>query len=680
MSSYLGRWHLLAALVAGVAVIGPADAGAADASVGHTVKHVIVPGSALESALGPGQGESRQIDVHVWYPADAGASGWPKTVYKSALHGKQLYPDLWDPLSWTVEAEIAREGAPIAPDGGPFPVIVFSHGATNDPIDYAHTLERIAAGGFVVAAPSHTNNTQDDVRIDFINAQAAALSRAPLFTCNDGRPSPCFRPSVPFSMADRVRDISKVLNELPNWFAGRVDVSQAGVMGHSRGTVTALAAAGGSAAWGPPTTPPSNNCLPAPPAPPAAPLCWPLLPESRVKAIMGMAIGGLPIIRSVNLANITVPTLLVAGRLDNNSAHSVSEFAFGQIPSLDKELVSLDGAVHRSFDSTYCAQLQSAGAAFDTNIDGIVSPLEATNTRLVLDRHTVGLIAASAPNGMSGKAVHYCAGSFFTSPVDITALVAATSGTEFPPAVVGPAPTPAAPCSSTSIPCTGLDTDTVKRDMADRAVTFFRRWLDRDGDSVADAADNCPGTANADQADADGDGTGDACDPTPRGTTPPTIVVPGEITADATGPDGATIGYTSTATDDLDPAPIPACTPAAGSVFAIGDTQVDCVATDSGGNVANASFVVTVLGAKEQLARLIADVVDATGLPAGVKTQLVARLRSLSAGFDSNHPQQRRTECLALKAFTTVVRFVASPVQAIEWTADANRIRAVLAC
>ena len=42
----------------------------------------------------------------------------------------------------------------------------------NDPIDYAHTLELIAAAGFVVAAPYHVNNTQDDVRIDYINQQA----------------------------------------------------------------------------------------------------------------------------------------------------------------------------------------------------------------------------------------------------------------------------------------------------------------------------------------------------------------------------------------------------------------------------------------------------------------------------------------------------------------------------
>ena len=35
---------------------------------------------------------------------------------------------------------------------------------------------------------------------------------------------------------------------------------------------------------------------------------------------------------------------------------------------------------------------------------------------------------------------------------------------------------------------------------------------DRDGDGIANAEDNCPDVSNADQADADGDGTGDVCD------------------------------------------------------------------------------------------------------------------------------------------------------------------------
>lgn len=44
----------------------------------------------------------------------------------------------------------------------------------------------------------------------------------------------------------------------------------------------------------------------------------------------------------------------------------------------------------------------------------------------------------------------------------------------------------------------------------------FELIADGDNDGVADGNDNCPGTANPDQADTDGDGIGNACDPCPN--------------------------------------------------------------------------------------------------------------------------------------------------------------------
>src|SRR5262249_52740021 len=44
---------------------------------------------------------------------------------------------------------------------------------------------------------------------------------------------------------------------------------------------------------------------------------------------------------------------------------------------------------------------------------------------------------------------------------------------------------------------------------------------DLDGDGVADAHDDCPGTANAAQGDTDKDGVGDACEVGQPGTLPP---------------------------------------------------------------------------------------------------------------------------------------------------------------
>ncbi len=82
---------------------------------------------------------------------------------------------------------------------------------------------------------------------------------------------------------------------------------------------------------------------------------------------------------------------------------------------------------------------------------------------------------------------------------------------------------------------------------------------------------------------------------------------------------------------------------------------------------------------KEQLTRLIAKVINATKMRPAVKAHLIAKLQSLVAGFDPTNPEQRRGVCLALKAFTAVVPFLA-PAHAAEWTADANDIRAVLGC
>jgi predicted dienelactone hydrolase len=442
----------LAALVAVLTVGAAVPASAEGADVGHRIENLTVPNSVPCPV--PNQPCDRKVNVHLWYPADRnGFSQAPKTEYKSALHGQDL-PEPWAPLSWKVEAEIARETGAIDPQGQPFPVIVFSHGSVNDPIDYAHTLELIAAEGFVVAAPYHANNTQDDVRIDFINARGAT------FSCSDGLAAPCSRTNVPNSMRDRVRDISHILDALPGWFGDRVDVSRAGVLGHSRGTVTALAAAGGSTAWG-------------------------LEPEPRVKAIMGMAIGAANITNMVNLAAVTAPTVLVAGGRDQNSVQAVSESAFGTISSLDKLFVAIPNATHRSFDSTYCAQLQSAGANAKSDPNAI------------LDLHTVGLIAASAPGFLSGKAVHYCAPGFVTNPVNIQRVVASTfnaeyfcSGTEDPGAggqldpscsLIPPVAGPPSPCVTTSIPCTGLETEEVKRGVKEIAVAFFDSALKRTG-------------------------------------------------------------------------------------------------------------------------------------------------------------------------------------------------------
>ena len=76
--------------------------------------------------------------------------------------------------------------------------------------------------------------------------------------------------------------------------------------------------------------------------------------------------------------------------------------------------------------------------------------------------------------------------------------------------------------------------------------------------------------------------------------TPPVITVPNLAPVQATGPGGAMVTYTVTATDDVDAQVTPICTPASGSTFPVGSTTVTCTATDIAGNVATKTFTVTV--------------------------------------------------------------------------------------
>ncbi|TDN88441.1 HYR domain-containing protein [Microbacterium sp. BK668] len=99
------------------------------------------------------------------------------------------------------------------------------------------------------------------------------------------------------------------------------------------------------------------------------------------------------------------------------------------------------------------------------------------------------------------------------------------------------------------------------------------------------------------------DATDDAGNRTSRGfvvtvqdTTGPSITVPAApVMQEATGPEGAVVAYTATASDLVDGPVEVTCVPASGSTFALGTHAVVCDAQDSRGNKAEqAVFSVTV--------------------------------------------------------------------------------------
>ena len=72
------------------------------------------------------------------------------------------------------------------------------------------------------------------------------------------------------------------------------------------------------------------------------------------------------------------------------------------------------------------------------------------------------------------------------------------------------------------------------------------------------------------------------------------LTVPAPITAEATGPGGAPVSYTVTATDAVSGNLTPSCAPPSGGTFPFGTTTVSCTAADGAGNKASGQFTVTV--------------------------------------------------------------------------------------
>ncbi len=101
---------------------------------------------------------------------------------------------------------------------------------------------------------------------------------------------------------------------------------------------------------------------------------------------------------------------------------------------------------------------------------------------------------------------------------------------------------------------------------------------------------------------------------TVQDTTAPVLSLPANQIAEATGSNGATVTFTTTATDLVDGSDPVTCTPSSGSVFALGATTVNCTSTDQHSNVRNGSFTVTVRDTTAPvMSGLSNQIVEATG-------------------------------------------------------------------
>ncbi|NJL40310.1 MAG: dienelactone hydrolase, partial [Leptolyngbyaceae cyanobacterium SM1_4_3] len=166
--------------------------------------------TAQESANSASVNFSQFLDLR--QPSSFGVEQqrWQLTDTRRNRH---LYVDVYYPQRW-------REGKT--------PVVIFSHGLSSKPEDFAEWAKHLASYGYVVALPQHPGSDYQQVQ-----ALTQGLSQQ-VFLTNE--------------FIDRPRDISYVIDELERRnateFEGRLNLQSVGVSGHSFGGYTALAVAG----------------------------------------------------------------------------------------------------------------------------------------------------------------------------------------------------------------------------------------------------------------------------------------------------------------------------------------------------------------------------------------------------------------------------------------------------
>lgn len=115
-------------------------------------------------------------------------------------------------------------------------------------------------------------------------------------------------------------------------------------------------------------------------------------------------------------------------------------------------------------------------------------------------------------------------------------------------------------------------------------------------------------------------------------TTPPDVDVPDDLTAEATGPDGAAVSFSVTATDLVDGATDVTCDHQSGDVFPLGTTTVTCTSTDAHDNEGTGSFTITVQDTTAPELVLPADIAAGATSAAGAVVTYTASATDLVDG------------------------------------------------
>ncbi|HEY8266208.1 MAG TPA: hypothetical protein VIG03_06505 [Steroidobacteraceae bacterium] len=258
------------------------------------------------------QNGERTLKVDLWYPAEVKAGASAET-YSGSLPAEPPAP----PTKFTIPGIAVRDAKPAA---GRFPLVIVSHGYSNETVALSWLTENLASKGYVVAAIRHADPPITD------------------------------RSKFPELLLRRPLDVAFVAGTLQRSLAseGRIDPSRVALIGYSMGGYGVLTAAGGELDPESPVVKMVPGGLLTPYARGGA--SSKVIRVANVKAVVAISPfgGSMQAWGADGLRAITSPLLLIAGDRDGSVDYKTGARAyFDQATSSNRYLLTFLGAGHR---------------------------------------------------------------------------------------------------------------------------------------------------------------------------------------------------------------------------------------------------------------------------------------------------------------------------------------------
>ena len=266
------------------------------------------------TATSPAPTYDRPLPVQVWYPAVRHGKEPELTTYKDTL-GSGPGSAASRPITPFEFPGRALRDAKADASGGPYPLLIVSHGYPGSDVLLTNITENIASKGYVVVAISHTDSTHADA------TTFASTLRNRMLDDN--------------FVLQKMADFSKSSR---SFLKGMVDAEQTAILGYSMGGYGALVAAGAglsaafAAGWAAPGV--------------LSPLVagseeYAELLDPRVKAlVLAGAWGGTQgAWDAAGLAGVSVPMLCIVGDQDQTAPYPGVQSIFENAVHSDRSLL-----------------------------------------------------------------------------------------------------------------------------------------------------------------------------------------------------------------------------------------------------------------------------------------------------------------------------------------------------